>query len=702
MANSIAKATPVEVQLTLQEIIKRNKFARGLRPGSKKFLKNLYNFFRCHIEMKEKYRNLDRKGTLKTYSLECTHWARIMGGENHTPREHVHESKEETTAETMSDNHLQQSKRGKSVETMDELYEAARIAEPVFESLVHRLIKQTENDDVQAEIPALKGRERAQEKANHKYFNRGAPSISWLYDIVRGSIMCPSIKSLLAILKSIQEDDSIQIVKVKNRFRNPTLSGYRDFFLCLKIGVETEDYQFQHICEIQLHLQKLKALDLKLEGHKYYEYFRSYFHGSTTGLEKRIEDLRRIRDAGKRFGVDKRLLGLLLLENWTDKVVCLKRIASLFLVQFSDWICALRILLRILDIQSKKNATDKHLVEVAKTYCDIGNVLRNQGRLDQSIMILRASCYFQRKSGQSKFNPLLAIIYTNFGNTMREKTRFDEALGYFGRSDTDDGHSENADSALDIYKRIYKTTKERKNPAFAGIYNDKAMVRYAEGRTREALCMYKKSLRIYKNAFGDDHFKVASLHNNIGLVLRSQGNYGEAMTKLKQALGIKQRIQGGDHLSLAITYTNMALVLLDQKERVKAMEIYKLSLEIRRKVLGDDHASVAETPHNIADLRRLLGKGIAQSTTGDFITAKSDEENGMNDEANTQFGLPRFLQSQKEAIKMTLSAKTKTLTYLPICTGENGATSSVGISRIPCHKSTTAYVVRNPDCEFLF
>jgi V8-like Glu-specific endopeptidase len=36
-------------------------------------------------------------------------------------------------------------------------------------------------------------------------------------------------------------------------------------------------------------------------------------------------------------------------------------------------------------------------------------------------------------------------------------------------------------------------------------------------------------------------------------------------------------------------------------------------------------------------------------------------------------------------------------TYLPICAGENGATSSVGITGIPCDKSTTAYVVRNPD-----
>lgn len=36
-------------------------------------------------------------------------------------------------------------------------------------------------------------------------------------------------------------------------------------------------------------------------------------------------------------------------------------------------------------------------------------------------------------------------------------------------------------------------------------------------------------------------------------------------------------------------------------------------------------------------------------------------------------------------------------TYLPICAGEYGATSSVGISGIPCNKSTTAYVVRNPE-----
>ena len=123
----------------------------------------------------------------------------------------------------------------------------------------------------------FKGKQRASEKARDSYSTKEpGPPESWLFDIVRGSILFENADQIFDFLNLIRDDKSIAVLKSKNRFRNPTLSGYRDWNLQLRIS--TNDGSIKHICELQLHLQVIK-------GSSHYEIFRSYHSGETNYME---------------------------------------------------------------------------------------------------------------------------------------------------------------------------------------------------------------------------------------------------------------------------------------------------------------------------------------------------------------------------------------------------------------------------------
>ena len=67
------------------------------------------------------------------------------------------------------------------------------------------------------------------------------------------------------------------MIRLQNRFERPTVTGYRDANLSLRITLEDGT---KHVCELQVHLRKLKTLAAELKSHETYELFRSMFHGN--------------------------------------------------------------------------------------------------------------------------------------------------------------------------------------------------------------------------------------------------------------------------------------------------------------------------------------------------------------------------------------------------------------------------------------
>ncbi|CAJ1933337.1 unnamed protein product [Cylindrotheca closterium] len=179
--------------------------------------------------------------------------------------------------ETKSDDPLefksdfqQQLAEGKPVITLDERHIVARIAKPIYRQTLENIVDQVysfcgcNKDDIQILGVPLKGSERAQEKADDDYSKRKpGPGVSWLYDIVRASIIFSTTEQIARCLEAIRDDPSIRVVKAKNRFEKPTLTGYRDFNLCIQIDIP--GYRFRHICELQIHHKAIQVLQTELK-----------------------------------------------------------------------------------------------------------------------------------------------------------------------------------------------------------------------------------------------------------------------------------------------------------------------------------------------------------------------------------------------------------------------------------------------------
>ena len=80
--------------------------------------------------------------------------------------------------------------------------------------------------------------------------------------------------------KLLQGFGGIEIVRLKNRFKNFLFTGIRDCLLNCSIPIDAKNPKNRHIGEI---------LALKHQSHDYYGYFREYFEGSTASYKLRME-----------------------------------------------------------------------------------------------------------------------------------------------------------------------------------------------------------------------------------------------------------------------------------------------------------------------------------------------------------------------------------------------------------------------------
>lgn len=91
-----------------------------------------------------------------------------------------------------------------------------------------------------------------------------------------------------------------------------------------------------------------------------------------------------------------------------------------------------------------------------------------------------------------------------------------------------------------------------------------------EGKWKEAIFLYKETLRLQKNEYGNADRRVARTLNDIGVAmsnLNGEKNHVEALRFFREALVLQQKILPSDKQEMAVTATNMTL-LMDHMKRV--------------------------------------------------------------------------------------------------------------------------------------
>ncbi|ELR66980.1 hypothetical protein C942_04684 [Photobacterium marinum] len=137
----------------------------------------------------------------------------------------------------------------------DSLYSEAVQAQDELEKIIRQVGLLTGN---QPKLPGVKSKARAQ----HKIDTELNGNTHKLTDLARGSLVANDIGSLVQSFEQLSHE--VTVLEVKNRFKQPGPSGYRDLKMLVRLP------KSQHIAEIQLHLAAIS--DIKNgEEHKIYE-----------------------------------------------------------------------------------------------------------------------------------------------------------------------------------------------------------------------------------------------------------------------------------------------------------------------------------------------------------------------------------------------------------------------------------------------
>ena len=491
---------------------------------------------------------------------------------------------------------------------LDDLYEAAAQAQPEFKRVMTGMLKNVKGFvETDFKLAALKPRDRAYHKAKEEYSDRKpGPPECWLYDVVRGSVICKSFKQIKEVNSWLGKH--CHIVKGKNRFAWPCFNGYHDFLYHISIPFGDG---LAHICELQVHHKDLKSLDVQFGLPTHYETFRSSFAGGWREEDAIISDLEMLSEYGDIGGT---VMKTMMRSKDPDQ---LRLFASICRLHLDEYEKALQLYRKVLMMQ--EDTYGKNHEDVAQTYLNIGLVLGAQGQTEDCLMHLQKALAIQ-ESVLGKDHLTVAESHEEIGNMLCKKGDYVGALDQFKacmkirKAKLPKDHYLVIDSHRDIARALegngdFKKAVKELNTA---LDTQKALlgeqhvdvaktltlignVLCAYGDYEQSMTMHKNALAIREEALGKNHILTAESHSAIGMVLAQRGDYETSEWHHRKALKMVEVMRGKEHEDAAYNYTHIGNVLLKKGDLDGALTEFSRAHDIRANTLGQDHSLTAST-----------------------------------------------------------------------------------------------------------
>ena len=159
-----------------------------------------------------------------------------------------------------------------------DLYRTGRAVYDRFHAFIEGVVSVSSTGFVyknHGERAKMKGIYRILEKGLFKYNDSWKEGdeldLSQVHDVVRGAIVDTRIAGLADIAEHILKSDEVTVCRVKDRFSEPSSSGWTDLMLNFYFNDDNE----VHVCEVQLVHYKMLSQRTTQEGHGAYNTFRS-------------------------------------------------------------------------------------------------------------------------------------------------------------------------------------------------------------------------------------------------------------------------------------------------------------------------------------------------------------------------------------------------------------------------------------------
>lgn len=292
----------------------------------------------------------------------------------------------------------------------------------------------------------LKFAERATDKIRDKYTKiEPGPPESWLYDVVRATFICSTEEQMVTVCEQIQNFPSFEVVRIKNHFTNPFVSGFRDVQLTVRMMVKNKRGHLMYfICEVTVTHIALKDYEVEKNTLPLRRQFLSLFKGSQVKQEGILSALIKCQ------GEVSRILGQSSLSaNTADS----ERVVSEALVAFAEselrdvpddggddevlecWVQALKYLSEYdgaVKVQEKVckalvNRFEEDSLEVAEGLDELANLLKLQGKYDRAVSMFEKSIYVRNRIFGDK-HPLVANSLCSMASVMYDQKKFATAL----------------------------------------------------------------------------------------------------------------------------------------------------------------------------------------------------------------------------------------------------------------------------------
>jgi serine/threonine protein kinase/tetratricopeptide (TPR) repeat protein len=240
-------------------------------------------------------------------------------------------------------------------------------------------------------------------------------------------------------------------------------------------------------------------------------------------------------------------------------------------------------------------------VEEARIRCQLGGVLANKGRFDESIELLR-TCKdeFVRELGPAHAH--VASAWGDLGNVLNLAGRRSEAETAYR-------------TAIEI-----RTAADPDDPRLAATLNNLGSLLVVESRTEEAKPYVTRALAIEEKVYGPSHPRLATALGTLGLLHRKQGRLDESAADFARVLAIRVKVHGPEHNATAEVLNDVGSIALLRGDYAGARESLDHALAIELKTLGPQHPQTALTYAHL---------GLLGVRTGDLAKAEAAYRQGL-------------------------------------------------------------------------
>jgi tetratricopeptide (TPR) repeat protein/transcriptional regulator with XRE-family HTH domain len=222
---------------------------------------------------------------------------------------------------------------------------------------------------------------------------------------------------------------------------------------------------------------------------------------------------------------------------------------------------------------------------------DLGTLYVRQGRYREGEAAhRRVLAILERQPDRD--DPQIGVTLNNLGGQAHMAGLYADAEDYFQR-------------ALAFRRRVLGP----EHPTVATVLaNLGRMLAHDMDRPDEAMPLLVESERIFRLAFGADHWGMSKTLLGQALVMHRKGDLDRADELLHQALALLGRTLGEEHPRVAQALSGLARLRDDQCRYEEAEALHERAIAIQERTLGGRHPDLAASLHNLARHHALLGR----------------------------------------------------------------------------------------------